>query len=109
MRGASEPARVRLYIIRRGQWGGHTLRLNSATQAIISLSTGGAEFYEAVKAAPVGIELIHMLADLGVQVKQALKIRVDAIAGVAIASRLGAGRIRHIRTPATSITYGCSR
>ena len=54
---------------------------------------------------PVGgeaeeIGFVHMLADLGVFAKQALKIRVDATAGIAIASRLGAGRIRHIHTPA---------
>ena len=48
----------------------------------------------------MGIGFVHMLADLGVFVKQALKIRVDAAAGIAIASRLGAGRIRHIHAPA---------
>ena len=41
-----------------------------------------------------------MLADLGVHVKQALRSVSTLAAGIAIASRLGAGRIRHIHTPA---------
>ena len=85
-------------------YGKHLLKSTSTTQAVVSLLSAEAEFYEAVKAAA-------MMHDLGVVVQQqgleakakglgdgidspSLEIELDATAGRAIAMRRGAGRIR---------------
>ena len=89
---------------------------SSTTQAVLSLSSAEAEFYEAVKAAVAGIGCVSVMRDLGVILQQQgvevkakglsdgvdsprLEIKLDATAGRAIAMRRGGGRIRHIATP----------
>ena len=66
----------------------------SSTQAIISLSSGEAEFYGIVKAASVGLGVQATLKDLGVQLD--LEVYTDATAAKGIASRKGLGKTRHI-------------
>ena len=75
-------------------------RSSATTQAIVALSTAESEFYASVKAARIGIGAVHMIADLGVKLDAPLRLLMDATAGIGIASRRGAGRIRHIHTPA---------
>ena len=91
--------------------GQHMLRSTSTTQAVISLSTGESEFYGIVKATSAAIGAVAMLRDLGVDLEQPVDVRVkdstdacievqaDASAGIGIAMRRGAGKIRHIATP----------
>ena len=74
--------------------------ISSTTQGVLSLSTGEAEFYAAVKATSIGMGMTEMLKDMGVHATEALTVHVDATAGLGIASRRGAGRIRHIACPA---------
>jgi hypothetical protein len=57
------------------------------------------EFYAAVKTASLGLGMIHMLRDMGVDIETPLDEKFDATAGIGIASRRGAGRISHIHTP----------
>ncbi len=40
-----------------------------------------------------------MLQDLGIEVREAVRLYMDATAGMGIAQRRGVGRIRHIHTP----------
>ena len=78
--------------------GKHLIMSTSTTQAIVSLSSGESEFYAAVKGASVGLGSIHMAQDMGVEIRRPLDLRLDATAGLGIASRRGVGRIRHIAT-----------
>ena len=91
-------------------FGRHLLRSTSTTQVVvIALSIGESEFYSAVKAASSGTGTIAMMRDLGLDLEQplevrtrgepSLEIRCDAIAGLGIAMRRGAGHFRHIATP----------
>eukprot|EP00971_Amphidinium_carterae_P026699 526719-Amphidinium_carterae.1 len=82
-------------------FGSHLIRSGSTTQGVVSLSTGESEFYAAVKSTSVGLGMVEMFRDLGVALskKPSVLVRVDATAGLGIASRRGAGRIRHIATP----------
>ena len=48
-------------------WGLHLLRSTSTTQAIISLSSGEAEFYSAVKGASIALGMVGLMRDLGVE------------------------------------------
>ena len=76
--------------------GNHCIRTNSNTQADLSLSSGEAEFYGAIKGSSVGLGAVAMMADLGSPVK--LELRMDSTAGKAISERRGLGRTRHIAT-----------
>ena len=80
-------------------FGRHLIRSSSTTQGVLSLSTGEAEFYAAVKATSIGLGMTEMLKDMGVCASEALTVHVDATAGLGMASRRGAGRIRHIACP----------
>ena len=78
---------------------------------MIALSSGESEFYAAVKTASLGLGMINMLKDMGVQIDAPLDEKLDATAGIGIASRRGAGRIRHIHTPTLwlqrAVSDGC--
>ena len=92
-------------------YGNHLLKSSATTQTVTALSSGESEFYAGVKATSIGIGFVSMLKDLGVELEQSvevkvksqdnacLEIRADASAGIGIASRRGAGRVRHIATP----------
>ena len=79
--------------------GDHMVRSTATTQAVISLSSGESEFYAAVKSASIGLGSVAMAADMGIVYKRAVDLKIDATAGIGVASRRGAGRIRHIHTP----------
>ena len=74
--------------------GQHCVKTWSSTQAIISLSSGEAEYYGVVKASSTGLGCRALLADLGKKVT--LTIHTDAEAAKGIASRMGLGKTRHI-------------
>ena len=79
--------------------GKHLIRSTSTTQAVISLSSGESEFYAAVKAGSVGLGIRSLLKDMGIEYNNPVELRMDATAGLGVAARRGAGRIRHIHTP----------
>ena len=80
-------------------WGKHMLRSTSTTQAVISLSSGEAEFYSAVKAASIGLGVVALMRDMGISHSKSFLLRVDSTACLGMAGRKGAGRVRHIHTP----------
>ena len=75
-------------------YGQHCVKTWSSTQAIISLSSGEAEYYGIVKAASVGLGVKAMLTDMGIT--PTLEVLTDASAAKGIASRTGLGKTRHI-------------
>ena len=75
------------------------LRSTSTTQAVISLSSGEAEFYSAVKAASIGLGVVALMRDMGISHSKSFLLRVDSTACLGMAGRKGAGRVRHIHTP----------
>lgn len=77
-------------------WGEHTIKSWSETQSLIALSSGGSEFYAALKASAEALGAIAMLKDFGVDV--AGKVMGDASAALGIIHRKGLGRTRHIDT-----------
>ena len=72
----------------------HIIKSWSATQKVIALSSGEAEYYGLVKGASVGIGMRGMLEDLGVKCR--VRVSTDASAAKGIASRRGLGKVRHI-------------
>ena len=76
------------------------VKSTSTTQAVIALSSAESEFYAGVKAASISLGLRALVRDMGVAVDAPTKVKMDASAGLGITHRRGAGRIRHIHTPA---------
>ena len=74
--------------------GSHLIKSWSSTQSIIALSSGEAEYYGVVKGASVGLGLQSVLKDF--DVSSSITIKSDATAAIAIASRRGLGKVRHI-------------
>ena len=66
----------------------------STTQSVIALSSEEAEYYGRVKGASVGLGIQSVLRDFEINVK--LTLKSDASAAIAIASRRGLGKVRHI-------------
>ena len=79
-------------IVMHGQ---HCIKSWSSTQAIISLSSGEAEFYGVVKAGSVALGCKAMFFDMLRSI--ALRVHTDAEAAKGIASRTGLGKTRHIQ------------
>ena len=52
-----------------------------------------------MKSASIGLGTVSLLRDMGIQLHTPVHLLMDATAGLGIASRRGAGRIRHISTP----------
>ena len=75
-------------------WGEHISKSWSTTQSVIALSSGEAEYYGMVKGASVGLGIQSVLRDFEINVK--LTLKSDASAAIAIASRRGLGKVRHI-------------
>ena len=75
-------------------WGSHLIKSWSTTQSVIALSSGEAEYYGMVKGASVGLGLQSVLSDFNISVS--LTLKSDASAAIAIASRRGLGKVRHI-------------
>ena len=74
--------------------GKHLIKSWSSTQTVVALSSGEAEYYGMVKGASVALGLQAVLGDFDVQCSIVLKS--DASAAIAIASRRGLGKVRHI-------------
>ena len=75
-------------------WDGALIKSWSTTQGIVALSSGEAEYYGIVKGTAIAIGIRNLLADIGVQVT--IEVNTDASAAKGIASRRGAGKVRHI-------------
>ena len=75
-------------------WGKHLIKSWSSTQTVVALSSGEAEYYGMVKGASVALGLQAGLSDFDVHCSIVLKS--DASAAIAIASRRGLGKVRHI-------------
>ena len=74
----------------------HCLKVSSHTQSTISLSSGESEYYGIVKCAAIGLGARSMLADFGVCAD--VVIRTDSSSVLAVGSRRGLGRLRHVQT-----------
>ena len=72
------------------------IKLLSTTQITASLSTAESEWHALVRTASALIGLQNLAADLGRYLQPILK--TDASAAIGIASRRGAGKIRHLAT-----------
>ena len=76
--------------------GGHLFAASATTQNVVATSSGEAEFYALTKSASRALGAVAMVADMSKLVKP--RVRVDATASKAIASRRGVGRVRHLHT-----------
>ena len=76
--------------------GQHIIKSWSSTLASVTLSSGEAEFYGAVRAAGVGLGYQSLLGDFGIVLP--LRVWTDSTAAVGICSRQGLGGQRHIAT-----------
>ena len=76
--------------------GRHLIKSWSSTQGLVSLSSGGAEFYGVTKAAGIALGYQSLLKDLGVDLD--IRVWTDSSASMGICGRLGLGKLRHIDT-----------
>ena len=74
---------------------------------MVATSSGEAKFYALAKSASRALGLVAMAADLAKMVKA--RVRVDATASKAIASRRGVGRVRHLHTQALWVQEAVAR
>ncbi len=75
-------------------FGDHCIKPYSQTQEIVALSSGESEFAGIAKAAAMGLSMNGLMADLGLHVD--VQVITNSSAARSIASRRGAGRVRHI-------------
>ena len=75
-------------------FGGSGIKAWSVTQKSIALSSGEAEHYGIVRGSAMGIGIRNMFRDLGVKI--GICVATDASVAKGIASRRGAGKVRHI-------------
>ena len=70
----------------------------STTQRVVTLSSGEAEYYAAIKGVSEGFGFLAGCADLGIWTNGAVSLRVltDSSACKGICQRTGLGKIRHI-------------
>ena len=68
----------------------------SASQEVIALSSGEAEYYGMVKRGSLGLGSKAILEDIQVPLNEPMEIQTDASAAIGIACRIGIGKIRHI-------------
>ena len=76
--------------------GGCTIHTYSKGQAVIALSSGEAEYYGLVSAISQSLGMVSMAKDWGIQLKA--HVWMDSTAGIAIGSRRGLGKVKHIDT-----------
>ena len=88
-------------------FGKHPIFAGSATQTVIALSSGESEFYSAVRGACRLLGMKALLNDLGFEV--AAEMGTDSSASKGLASRRGAGQVRHIHCPALWLQQAVSR
>ena len=75
-------------------WGSHIIKSWSSIQSVVALSSGEAEYYSMVKGASVALGLQSVLKDFNIECSIVLKS--DASAAIAISTRRGLGKVRHI-------------
>ena len=75
-------------------YGCHGIKAWSATQQVIALSSGEAEYYGMVKGAGNALGLSGVLQDLGICLP--IILYTDSSAAKGISSRRGLGKVRHI-------------
>jgi hypothetical protein len=78
-----------------GYFGAHLLETQVASQAVVALSSGEAEFYAIGRAAASSILLRQFFEQCGVAV--ASVVASDSSAGRSIATRIGSGKVRHLQ------------
>ena len=76
--------------------GTHVLKTWSSTQAVISLSSGEAEYYAIVKAASMGLGMRSLAEDMGIAMS--VDLFTDSSAAKGLAFKRGLGKARHIDT-----------
>ena len=76
--------------------GQHCIQTWSSTQALVTLSSGEAEFYGLVKAAGAGLGHQSLLRDMGL--KMPVCVWMDSSSVIGILTRSGLGKIRHLET-----------
>ena len=76
--------------------GDHLIVSSATTHNVVATSSGEAEFYAPTKSALRALGAVAVAADMAKVVKP--RVRVDATASKAIASRRGVGRVRHLHT-----------
>ena len=87
--------------------GKHPIFAASSTQSVLSLSNGEAEFYGAVRCACRTLGLKSLMSDLSLEVKEELVTDSSACKG--LYSKRGAGKIRHIHSPALWLHHAVAR
>jgi hypothetical protein len=87
--------------------GRHPVYAGCSTQTIISLSSGEAEFYGAVKTACRLLGMAALMKDVGWEA--AAILATDSAAAKGMASRRGAARVRHIHCPALWLQQAVTR
>lgn len=75
--------------------GSHAIKTWSSTQQTISLSSAEAELYAMTKAATQAVGLMQLMQDFGDSLS--VTVQSDSTAAMAIVSREGLGRTRHIQ------------
>ena len=75
--------------------GGHCIRTWSSTQKFVTLSSAEAELMAAVRASTEAVGIVQLASDWGMQATAS--ICVDSSAALAVVSRKGNGRLRHVR------------
>ena len=78
--------------------GAHYIHAYSTTQKPVATSSGESEFYGIFKAGSRLLGMIGISRDFGLE--RAPCLRADASAGIAMASRRGVGKVRHLHTQA---------
>ena len=76
--------------------GSHLIKSWSSTQALVSLSSGEAEFYGVVKASGIGLGYQALLGDVGIELP--LRVWTDSTATLGTCARQGLGKLRHVDT-----------
>ena len=76
--------------------GRHTIHTYSKGQAVIALSSGEAEYYGLVSGISQLLGAVALARDWGLGLKA--HVWMDATAGIAIGSRRGLGKVKHIDT-----------
>ena len=75
--------------------GSHLLKSWSTNQQVIALSSGEAELYAQIKGAAQTLGMISMAADFGESLKGI--VYSDSVAALGICTRVGLGKVRHIK------------
>ena len=76
--------------------GAHLITHWSRTQSCIALSSGEAELNGMLKAACEGLQVVHIMREVGEELE--LCLRGDSTASHGTLQRLGTGRIKHLQT-----------